>query len=81
MKKEFSLDEFQQQAVEATNNVLLIAGAGAGKTFTITQKINYLICVFTLRCCPHRDIFYDSASLRQEKQSNKFSMTVFVCST
>ena len=43
MKKEFSLDEFQQQAVEATNNVLLIAGAGAGKTFTITQKINYLI--------------------------------------
>lgn len=43
MKKELSLDEYQQQAVEATNNVLLIAGAGAGKTFTITQKINYLI--------------------------------------
>lgn len=43
MKKDFTLDEFQQQAVEANNNVLLIAGAGAGKTFTITHKISYLI--------------------------------------
>ena len=43
MKKEVKLDEFQKEAVEATGNVLLIAGAGAGKTFTITQKIDYLI--------------------------------------
>ena len=43
MKKEFSLDEYQQKAVLEDGNILLIAGAGAGKTFTITQKINYLI--------------------------------------
>ena len=43
MKKEVKLDQFQKEAVEATGNVLLIAGAGAGKTFTITQRIDYLI--------------------------------------
>ncbi len=43
MKKEVKLDEYQETAVKARGNVLLIAGAGAGKTFTITQKITYLI--------------------------------------
>lgn len=37
------LDKYQKEAVLATGNVLLIAGAGAGKTFTITKKIDYLI--------------------------------------
>lgn len=43
MMKKIILDEFQKEAVEANGNILLIAGAGAGKTFTITQKIAYLI--------------------------------------
>ena len=43
MKKEVKLDEFQKSAVTTPGNILLIAGAGAGKTFTITQKIIYLI--------------------------------------
>lgn len=43
MKKEVKLDEFQKLAVTTPGNILLIAGAGAGKTFTITQKIIYLI--------------------------------------
>lgn len=43
MEKNFKLDQYQQQAVNETGNVLLIAGAGAGKTFTITKKIEYLI--------------------------------------
>lgn len=43
LKIMIKLDEYQNQAVEAEGNVLLIAGAGAGKTFTITKKIEYLI--------------------------------------
>lgn len=37
------LDEYQKDAVLEDGNVLLIAGAGAGKTFTITKKIEFLI--------------------------------------
>lgn len=36
-------DEFQKKAIVSNGNILLIAGAGAGKTFTIIGKINYLI--------------------------------------
>ena len=43
MKKNVTLDEYQKKAVETPGNILLIAGAGAGKTFTITKKIDYLI--------------------------------------
>ena len=43
MKKIFELDKYQQKAVNSSGNILLIAGAGAGKTFTITKKIDYLI--------------------------------------
>lgn len=39
----FELDEYQKDAVLAEGNILLIAGAGAGKTFTITKKIEYLV--------------------------------------
>ena len=38
MKKIFELDKYQQKAVNSSGNILLIAGAGAGKTFTITKK-------------------------------------------
>lgn len=37
------LDKYQLKAVKSLNNTLLIAGAGAGKTFTIIKKIEYLI--------------------------------------
>lgn len=38
-----NLDKYQEKAVLEDGNILLIAGAGAGKTFTITKKIEYLI--------------------------------------
>ncbi len=40
----YSLNKFQQEAIEYTDGPLLIvAGAGTGKTTVITQKISYLI--------------------------------------
>ena len=37
------MNEEQKKAVLETSDTLLIAGAGSGKTFTIINKINYLI--------------------------------------
>ena len=36
-------DKYQLEAIKCNKNLLLIAGAGAGKTYTITEKIKYLI--------------------------------------
>lgn len=36
-------DKYQLKAIKEEGNILLIAGAGAGKTYTITEKIKYLI--------------------------------------
>ena len=33
-----NLDEYQRYAVEATSNTLLIAGAGAGKTYSLVHR-------------------------------------------
>lgn len=42
--KNYGLDEYQQAAVENTNNQLLIvAGPGSGKTTVLTRRIAYLI--------------------------------------
>ena len=35
-------DKYQLDAIKSNKNTLLIAGAGAGKTFTIIEKIKYL---------------------------------------
>ena len=37
------LDEYQLSVINSNSNTLVIAGAGAGKTFTIQAKIKYLI--------------------------------------
>ena len=41
--KKMKPDEYQLEAIKCDKNLLLIAGAGAGKTYTITEKIKYLI--------------------------------------
>ncbi len=37
------LDKFQESVVKSNCNLLIIAGAGAGKSFTLLNKIEYLI--------------------------------------
>ena len=37
------MNEKQQEAIKTLNNALLIAGPGSGKTFTIINKVDYLI--------------------------------------
>ena len=37
------IDKFQKDVVECDSNLLVIAGAGSGKTFTMLNKIEYLI--------------------------------------
>lgn len=37
------MNEKQQEAIESLGNTLVIAGAGSGKTYTIINKISYLI--------------------------------------
>lgn len=37
------VDPYQEKAILCMNNCLLIAGAGAGKTFTILGKVKYLL--------------------------------------
>lgn len=38
-----NLDEFQLKVVFSTDNTLVIAGPGSGKSTTIAQKVRYLI--------------------------------------
>lgn len=37
------LNKYQQQIVHSDENLLIIAGAGCGKTFTLIEKVKYLI--------------------------------------
>ena len=41
----YYLDEFQIDCVKTNNNLLVIAGAGCGKTSTIIGKVKYLISI------------------------------------
>ena len=70
------LDENQQKAVEDnTHNILVIAGAGAGKTLTILGKVKYLKEVLNYKDQEILCISYTNETTKelQKKFNSRFS--------
>ena len=77
LKKEtiYMLDKYQQEIVKSNDNILVIAGPGAGKTTTITNKVKYL-----LNSNREKDILlisFTNQSVNDIKK--KLNNNVFVC--
>ncbi len=69
------LDKYQQEIVKSNDNILVIAGPGAGKTTTITNKVKYL-----LNSNKEKDILlisFTNQSVNDIKK--KLNNNVFVC--
>ena len=73
----FELDNNQMQIINNNQNMLIIAGAGAGKTLTILGKINYLI--ENNLCSPQEILIisFTNASVNDIKEKIKYNINVF----
>ena len=71
------LDEFQKKAVYETGNILLIAGAGAGKTFTIIKKIEYLVDVLKYKPEEILIISFTNKSVNDLKRKIKYNCSIY----
>lgn len=61
-------DKYQLDAIKSNKNTLLIAGAGAGKTFTIIEKIKYLINEKNIKPCEILVISFTNKSVNDLKR-------------
>ena len=68
------LDERQTEVVLCDSNSLVIAGAGTGKTFTIANKVNYLI--ENNICSPKNILIISFTNASVEDISNKINYDV-----
>ena len=71
------LDEYQLSVINSNSNTLVIAGAGAGKTFTIQAKIKYLI---EEKLCHEEEILvisFTNASVNDLKLKIKENVNIF----
>jgi DNA helicase-4 len=71
------LDKYQKEAVIRHGNTILVAGAGAGKTFTILKKIEYLI---ENNICVEDEILiisFTNKSVDDLKKKIKYNIDVF----
>ena len=71
------LDEYQKKAVYEIGNILLIAGAGAGKTLTITKKIEYLVNILKYKPEEILIISFTNKSVDDLKRKIKYSCPIY----
>ena len=71
------LDKLKKKAVYETGNILLIAGAGAGKTFTIIKKIEYLVDVLKYKPEEILIISFTNKSVNDLKRKIKYNCSIY----
>lgn len=69
-------DKYQLDAVKSNKNTLLIAGAGAGKTFTIIEKIKYLINEKNIKPCEILVISFTNKSVNDLKRKIDYKIDI-----
>ena len=69
-------DKYQLDAIKSNKNTLLIAGAGAGKTFTIIEKIKYLINEKNIKPCEILVISFTNKSVNDLKRKIDYKIDI-----
>ena len=69
-------DKYQFEAIKSDKNTLLIAGAGAGKTFTIVEKIKYLVNEKKIKPCEILVISFTNKSVNDLKKKISYNVDI-----
>ena len=69
-------DKYQLEAIKSDKNTLLIAGAGAGKTHTIVEKIKYLVKEKNIKPCEILVISFTNKSVNDLKRKIDFNIDI-----
>ena len=69
-------DKYQLEAIKSDKNTLLIAGAGAGKTYTIVEKIKYLVVEKNIKPCEILVISFTNKSVNDLKKKISYNVDI-----